>query len=155
MQAQQRGTGDAVNAARGALTGFTGAVLILYGDVPLLTVDTLKKLLAAYEPTKGAAGDDQLPPARSHRLRARAARRGTSGRGHRRAQGRHARSSALISEVNAGIYVADSKFLWGALERLTPQNAQGELYLTDIVAQAAQARRGGGGRSARPKRPPA
>ena len=53
VQAQQRGTGDAVNAARGALTGFSGAVLVLYGDVPLLTVETLKRLIAAYDPSKG------------------------------------------------------------------------------------------------------
>jgi bifunctional UDP-N-acetylglucosamine pyrophosphorylase/glucosamine-1-phosphate N-acetyltransferase len=43
-----------------------------------------------------------------------------------------------IEEINAGIYVADSAFLWEALSTLAPKNAQGELYLTDIVAAAAR-----------------
>jgi len=137
VQAQQRGTGDAVNAARGALTGFNGAVLILYGDVPLLTVDTLERLLAAYEPAKAplAMISCRLPDPTGYG-------RVLRGAGHR-VEGIVEHKDAtpeqkLINEVNAGIYVADSKFLWGALERLTPQNAQGELYLTDIVAQAAK-----------------
>ena len=137
LQAQQRGTGDAVNAARAALTGFTGAVLILYGDVPLLTVDTLKRLIAAYDPSKGPLAMISCklsePTGYGRVLR---------GAGHV-VEGivEHKDATAeqrLINEVNAGIYVVDAKFLWGALERLTPQNAQGELYLTDIVAQAAK-----------------
>jgi bifunctional UDP-N-acetylglucosamine pyrophosphorylase/glucosamine-1-phosphate N-acetyltransferase len=44
----------------------------------------------------------------------------------------------LITEINAGLYLADARFLWGAIETLTPQNAQGELYLTDIVEKAAK-----------------
>ena len=137
LQAQQRGTGDAVNAARAALTGFSGAVLILYGDVPLLTVDTLKRLIAAYDPHKGPLAMISCkladPTGYGRVLR---------GAGHF-VEGIVEHKDAtpeqrLINEVNAGIYVVDAKFLWGALERLTPQNAQGELYLTDIVAQAAK-----------------
>jgi len=137
VQAQQRGTGDAVGAARGSLTGFTGAVLILYGDVPLLTVGTLKRLLAAFDPSKGPLAMIScrlLDPTGYGRV--------LRGAGHR-VEGVVEQKDAspeqlLISEVNAGIYVADSRFLWGALDRLTPQNAQGELYLTDIVAMAAK-----------------
>jgi bifunctional UDP-N-acetylglucosamine pyrophosphorylase/glucosamine-1-phosphate N-acetyltransferase len=137
LQVQQRGTGDAVNAAREALSAFSGAVLILYGDVPLLTVDTLERLVGAYEPARSplAMISCRLPDPTGY------------GRVIRGADGRvtgiveHKDATAeqrLVTEVNAGIYVADAKFLWGALERLTPQNAQGELYLTDIVAQAAK-----------------
>jgi bifunctional UDP-N-acetylglucosamine pyrophosphorylase/glucosamine-1-phosphate N-acetyltransferase len=137
MQAQQRGTGDAVASARGALTGFSGAVLILYGDVPLLTVDTLKRLVAAYQPSKGPLAmiscrlEDPTGYGRVQR-----------GPG-RKVEGivEHkdcTPEQRLITEVNAGIYIVDAKFLWGALEKLTPQNAQGELYLTDIVSQAAK-----------------
>ncbi len=137
VQATQRGTGDAVSAARGALTGFSGAVLVLYGDVPLLTVETLKRLIAAYDPSKGPLAMISCrladPTGYGRVLR---------GAGHK-VEGivEHKDATAeqrLISEVNAGIYVVDSKFLWGALEKLTPQNAQGELYLTDIVSQAAR-----------------
>jgi bifunctional UDP-N-acetylglucosamine pyrophosphorylase/glucosamine-1-phosphate N-acetyltransferase len=136
VQAQQRGTGDAVAAARGALTGFTGAVLILYGDVPLLTAETLKRLVSAWNPAKGPLA----------MISCRLADPTGYGRVVRDEKGRvtgiveHKDATAeqrAITEVNAGIYVVDAKFLWGALERLTPQNAQGELYLTDIVAQAS------------------
>ena len=137
LQAQQRGTGDAVSAARGALTGFTGAVLILYGDVPLLTVDTLKRLLAAYDPTKGPLAMISCrlaDPTGYGRVIRHAGQRVEGIVEHKDATA----DQRLITEVNAGIYVVDSKFLWGALERLTPANAQGELYLTDIVSQAAK-----------------
>ncbi len=137
LQAQQRGTGDAVAAARGSLTGFSGAVLILYGDVPLLTAETLKRLIAAYNPSKGplAMISCRLADATGYG-------RVLRGAGHR-VEGIVEHKDATpeqrqINEVNAGIYVVDAKFLWGALEKLTPQNAQGELYLTDIVAQAAK-----------------
>jgi|APLak6261675434_1056106.scaffolds.fasta_scaffold02209_2 bifunctional UDP-N-acetylglucosamine pyrophosphorylase/glucosamine-1-phosphate N-acetyltransferase len=137
LQAQQRGTGDAVAAARGALTGFNGAVLILYGDVPLLTVDTLKRLLAAYNPAKGplAMISCRLADPTGYGRVLRGANRRVEGIvEHKDATP----EQLVINEVNAGIYVVDAKFLWGALERLTPQNAQGELYLTDIVSQAAK-----------------
>ncbi|MBL8910725.1 MAG: bifunctional UDP-N-acetylglucosamine diphosphorylase/glucosamine-1-phosphate N-acetyltransferase GlmU [Archangium sp.] len=138
VQAQQRGTGDAVAAARGALTGFNGAVLILYGDVPLLTVDTLKRLVAAYNPAKGALAmiSCRLSDPTGYGRVLRGADRKVVGIVEQK-DATH--EQKLIDEVNAGIYVVESKFLWGALEKLTPQNAQGELYLTDIVAQAAKA----------------
>lgn len=137
LQVQQRGTGDAVAAARAALTGFNGAVLILYGDVPLLTVDTLKRLVAAYEPAKGPLAMISClleDPTGYGRVLRGADKRVVGIVEHKDATA----DQKLITEVNAGIYIADAKFLWGALENLTPQNAQGELYLTDIVAQASK-----------------
>ncbi|MGV3620651.1 MAG: bifunctional UDP-N-acetylglucosamine diphosphorylase/glucosamine-1-phosphate N-acetyltransferase GlmU [Archangium sp.] len=137
MQVQQRGTGDAVAAARGTLTGFSGAVLILYGDVPLLTADTLKRLIAAYNPGKGPLAMISCTladPTGYGRVLRGAGRRVEGIVEHKDAT----EEQRQITEVNAGIYVVDAKFLWGALEKLTPQNAQGELYLTDIVAQAAK-----------------
>jgi bifunctional UDP-N-acetylglucosamine pyrophosphorylase/glucosamine-1-phosphate N-acetyltransferase len=135
-QEQQRGTGDAVAAARGALTGFSGAVLILYGDVPLLTAELLTKLVAAFRASKGPLAMVTCRPPNPHGYG-----RVLRGHGHR-VEGVVEQKDAtpeqrLIVEINAGIYVADAKFLWGALETLTPQNAQGELYLTDIVTKAA------------------
>ncbi|MDX2009856.1 MAG: bifunctional UDP-N-acetylglucosamine diphosphorylase/glucosamine-1-phosphate N-acetyltransferase GlmU [Myxococcaceae bacterium] len=135
-QEQQRGTGDAVAAARGALTGFSGAVLILYGDVPLLTAELLTKLVSAFRAGKGPLAMVTCRPANPQGYG-----RVLRGHGHR-VEGIVEQKDAtpeqrLIGEINAGIYVADAKFLWGALETLTPQNAQGELYLTDIVAKAA------------------
>ncbi|MFZ5445351.1 MAG: bifunctional UDP-N-acetylglucosamine diphosphorylase/glucosamine-1-phosphate N-acetyltransferase GlmU [Myxococcota bacterium] len=137
MQVQQRGTGDAVAAARAALTGFNGAVLILYGDVPLLTVETIKRLVAAYQPAKGplAMISCRLPDPTGYGRVV----RGADGRVQGIVEHKDASDEQRkISEVNAGIYLVDAKFLWGALEKLTPANAQGELYLTDIVSQAAK-----------------
>lgn len=137
VQAQQRGTGDAVASARAALTGFDGAVVILYGDVPLLTLDTLQKLVAAYKASKGPlAMISCRPPSPTGYGRV------LRGAGHKVTGIVEEKDASpeqrLIGEVNAGLYCVDAKFLWGALEKLTPANAQGELYLTDIVAQAAK-----------------
>lgn len=137
LQAAQRGTGDAVNSARKALAHFSGAVLILYGDVPLLTTKTIERLIAAYESTRGPLAMVtcrlENPTGYGRVLR---------GTGHRVVGVVEEKDATAeqrqIHEVNAGIYLVESAFLWSALERLTPQNAQGELYLTDIVAQAVR-----------------
>jgi bifunctional UDP-N-acetylglucosamine pyrophosphorylase/glucosamine-1-phosphate N-acetyltransferase len=137
VQQQQRGTGDAVGAARSALTGFSGAVLILYGDVPLLTTETLTKLITAFRSGAGPLAMVTCRPSNP-------AGYGRVLRGHgHRVLGvvEHKDASPeqrLITEINAGLYLADARFLWGAIETLTPQNAQGELYLTDIVEKAAK-----------------
>lgn len=137
VQTQQRGTGDAVAAARAALTGFSGAVLILYGDVPLVTAETLIKLVTAFRAGKGPLAMVSCTP-RDATGYGRVVR-GAGGKVERIVEHKDATADQRrIGEINAGIYVADARFLWGAVEALTPQNAQGELYLTDIVARAAQ-----------------
>ncbi len=137
MQTQQRGTGDAVAAARSALTGFSGAVLILYGDVPLIQTATLKRLVDAFKASKGLLAMMSCRPADPTGYGR--VLRSANNQVERIVEQKDATEAQLkIAEVNAGLYLADAKFLWGALEKLTPQNAQGELYLTDIVAQAAQ-----------------
>jgi bifunctional UDP-N-acetylglucosamine pyrophosphorylase / glucosamine-1-phosphate N-acetyltransferase len=136
-QVNQRGTGDAVNAAREALKAFSGAVMLLYGDVPLLTQETLKRLVSAFSESKSV-----LALVSCHTENPKG-----YGRVVKNAQGfaTHiveekdcSAEQKKITEINAGIYVADSKFLWEALAKLTPNNAAGELYLTDIVAQASK-----------------
>jgi bifunctional UDP-N-acetylglucosamine pyrophosphorylase/glucosamine-1-phosphate N-acetyltransferase len=137
LQEAPKGTGDAVAAARSTLVAATGPVLVLYGDVPLLTPGTLGRLLAAFR-----AGGAPLAmvscrppdPAGYGRLV-----RGADGHVTHVVEERDASDAQRsLSEVNAGIYVADARFLWGAVETLTPHNAQGELYLTDLVAKAAK-----------------
>ncbi len=138
LQATQRGTGDAVASARQALEGFKGAVLILSGDVPLLTTATLKRLLEAYRAGHGPlamVSCRMTDPTGYGRVV-----RGEQGHVVRIVEHKDATEAQRhLHEVNAGLYVADAAFLWSALETLTPQNAQGELYLTDIVAKAAAA----------------
>jgi bifunctional UDP-N-acetylglucosamine pyrophosphorylase / glucosamine-1-phosphate N-acetyltransferase len=136
LQAEQRGTGDAVAAAKSALSGFVGKVLILYGDVPLLTTQTLQGLISAAAKSTGVLAllSFRLPhPAAYGRVI-----RDADGKAAKIVEQKDASPQELsVTEMNAGIYLADSAFLFEALGALTPQNAQGELYLTDIVKMAA------------------
>ena len=136
LQKEQRGTGDAVRSAREALAGFDGRVLILYGDVPLLRAETLAALLAAHERAGGLlslVSCRLADPTGYGRVV-----RDEAGRVQRIVEHKDATAAELlVTEGNAGIYVVESRFLWEALEKLTPKNAQGEYYLTDLVEMAA------------------
>ncbi|MDQ3262463.1 MAG: bifunctional UDP-N-acetylglucosamine diphosphorylase/glucosamine-1-phosphate N-acetyltransferase GlmU [Myxococcota bacterium] len=135
VQKEQRGTADAVKSAQGALAGFEGPVLIVYGDVPLLRTETLQALLAAYR-----AGKAPLALVTTHL-------EDPTGYGRIvRENGRVVRNveqkdctpeQKKIQEGNAGIYVVDARFLWASLEKVGSSNAQGEFYLTDLVEMAA------------------
>ena len=131
-QTEQLGTGHAV--ARALPTIPDGdTVLVLYGDVPLLTLETLQGLL------EGAAGNGLAL------LTAKLEDPSGYGRIVRDAQGRAVRiveqkdasaSERDIREVNTGILAAPAERLRAWLERLDTDNAQGEYYLTDIIAMA-------------------
>jgi bifunctional UDP-N-acetylglucosamine pyrophosphorylase/glucosamine-1-phosphate N-acetyltransferase len=136
LQVEQRGTGDAVACARTALQGFRGAVLILYGDVPLLQASTLKMLVDGFRAAKGPLALVSCRPV-SPKGYGRVVRQGGEVVGIVEEKDA-TQEQKDIREINAGIYVADSAFLWEALGSLEPKNAQGELYLTDIVAAAAR-----------------
>jgi bifunctional UDP-N-acetylglucosamine pyrophosphorylase/glucosamine-1-phosphate N-acetyltransferase len=128
-QAEQKGTGHAVQMAAGALSDHTGPVLVLAGDTPLLTAETVAALCAAH--TGGATV-----------LTAILDDAGSYGRIVRDADGAvigivEARDAtpeqAAIREINAGMYLFDGPALFTALAALRPDNAQGELYLTDVI----------------------
>jgi bifunctional UDP-N-acetylglucosamine pyrophosphorylase / glucosamine-1-phosphate N-acetyltransferase len=132
LQAEQLGTGHAVLCAQEALRGFEGSVLILAADVPLIRAETLRKLVAARE-----GADVAL-------LTCRAKDPKGYGRVVRAADGKVARiveekdasaEERKITEVNASIYLVDARFLFAALRGVGRSNAQGEYYLTDIVAR--------------------
>ncbi len=136
LQEEQKGTGHAVGCAREALKGFKGAVLILYGDVPLIRTETLRELIAAYE--KGSAPLALIscrPPDPTGY--GRVVREGLAVK--RIVEHKDATADEReLTEVNAGLYIIDAKFLFESVQRLTPKNVQGELYLTDLVAWAAE-----------------
>src|SRR4051812_33519028 len=136
VQAEQRGPADAVRSAQAALSEHQGPVMILYGDTPLLRTETLRALVQAYE-AAGAplAMVTTTPP--DPRGYGRGVRE--SGRVVRAGEQRACTpEQAAIAEVNAGLYVVDARFLWDALGSVSPSNAQGEFYLTDLVQMAAQ-----------------
>ncbi|WP_129350402.1 bifunctional UDP-N-acetylglucosamine diphosphorylase/glucosamine-1-phosphate N-acetyltransferase GlmU [Sorangium cellulosum] len=139
LQPEQRGTGDAVRCAMPHLAPGADAVLILCGDTPLLDPEQLKSLRGALD----AAGDAPLAlltakladPTGYGRILRDGAGRVVGIREHKDASA----AERAIAEVNPGVYLARAAFLERALAALTTDNAQGELYLTDIVAQAARA----------------
>ncbi len=132
MQERPLGTGDAVRAARAALEGSAGDVLVLNGDVPALTGETLRALVEEHRAAGAAATVLSFEPADA-RAYGRVVR-GGDGRLARIVEAADASPEELaLGEVNSGIYAFRAQKLWPALERLEPHNAQGELYLTDTL----------------------
>ena len=132
VQEEPLGTGDAVRCARGALDGFGGDVLVLNGDVPALRPATISALIDTHREVAAAATVLSFEPADP----------GAYGRIVRGGDGRLAwiveagdasPEELALGEVNSGIYIFRAEKLWPALERLEPQNAQGELYVTDTL----------------------
>jgi bifunctional UDP-N-acetylglucosamine pyrophosphorylase/glucosamine-1-phosphate N-acetyltransferase len=132
IQDEPRGTGDAVAAAREALDGFEGDLLVLSGDTPLLTPDLLQALVDEHRRARADATILSFEPVRPCPY----------GRVLRDAGGAVTRvveegdatpEERAVRELNSSIYVFRAAPLWAALERLTPHNAQGELYLTDTI----------------------
>jgi bifunctional UDP-N-acetylglucosamine pyrophosphorylase/glucosamine-1-phosphate N-acetyltransferase len=132
VQEEPRGTGDAAAAARASLDGFDGDVLVVTGDAATITTDLLAALLETHRSEAAAATvlSFELPePGAYGRIV-----RDAGGALQAIVEARDASDDELkIREVNSSIYVFDAAKLWPALERLKPENAQGELYLTDTV----------------------
>jgi bifunctional UDP-N-acetylglucosamine pyrophosphorylase/glucosamine-1-phosphate N-acetyltransferase len=136
LQKEQRGTADAVRSAEAALKDFSGRVLILYGDVPLLRRETLEALVTAHEANKGplslVATVLEDPTGYGRVIR-------EGGKVARIVEHKDCTpEQRAVKECNAGIYLVESSFLWNALAEIRPQNAQGEYYLTDLVEMAAR-----------------
>ena len=138
VQEEPRGTGDAVRSARSALEGRADDVLVLSGDTPLLTSRLLRDLVETHRREDAWAtvlSFEPDDPGQYGRVL-----RNERGDLVRIVEARDATPEELgVREVNASIYVFRSERLWPTLERLTPHNAQGELYLTDIIVKAAAA----------------
>ena len=132
LQAEQRGTGHALQQVEPQLRDFSGDVLVLYGDTPLLTAESLERL-AALKADSGAALAMLTSPEPLPGLVV----RGADGRVERIVEVTDASPEELrIREGNTGVYQMDSDFLWKALAQLDDRNEQGELYLTDLVERA-------------------
>jgi bifunctional UDP-N-acetylglucosamine pyrophosphorylase/glucosamine-1-phosphate N-acetyltransferase len=132
-QTQRLGTGHAADQAREILAGHSGRVIIIPGDVPLISPQTLLDFLDAHQ---ALMADLSV-------LTVRVEWPGAYGRIVRDQWGwlekiveaRDASAAELaIDEINSGIYAADGPKLFEALSSLTPDNDQKEYYLTDTVA---------------------
>ncbi|QQX80280.1 bifunctional UDP-N-acetylglucosamine diphosphorylase/glucosamine-1-phosphate N-acetyltransferase GlmU [Shewanella sp. KX20019] len=131
LQAEQLGTGHAVAQANDNISD-DDTVLILYGDVPLIQASTLESLLAAHEKGGLAILTVNLPNPMGYGRIMREA-----GKVVGIIEQKDANAEQLaINEVNTGIMAAPGKQLKSWLGQLSSDNAQGEYYLTDIVAMA-------------------
>jgi bifunctional UDP-N-acetylglucosamine pyrophosphorylase/glucosamine-1-phosphate N-acetyltransferase len=132
LQAEQLGTGHAVDQARPNLQGRPGPVLVLCGDVPLLTTKTIQALLDRTAET-GAAATVLTAIAEDATGYGRIVR---DDKGKVTAIVEHKDASdeqREICEYNTGTWCFDNSLLWGLLDRLDTDNVQGEYYLTDVV----------------------
>jgi bifunctional UDP-N-acetylglucosamine pyrophosphorylase/glucosamine-1-phosphate N-acetyltransferase/UDP-N-acetylglucosamine pyrophosphorylase len=133
LQAEQRGTGHAVQCAQAALEGFSGSVLVCCGDMPLMRRETYESLCRTHEAQGNVCtilsgvSEEALP----------------YGRVIRETDGSFARiveekdctpEEKAVRELNAGVYLFRSPELFEALGHLRCDNAQGEYYLTDVPA---------------------
>ena len=130
-QTEQLGTGHAVLQTREPLTDFEGDVLVLSGDVPLLTEKTARALIGYHRASDAVAtiltaelddpsgygriihnDDDSVKKIVEHKDAT--------------------KKELAIKEINSGIYLFDKQKLFTCLHRITTNNAQGEYYLTDV-----------------------
>ncbi len=133
LQERPDGTGDALRAGLAAVPDDADEIVVVHGDVPLLETGLIAAVLDRRRESGAAlalAWFDAWDP-------------GTLGRVVRTADGEHVSriveatdaipEDLAIAEVNAGLYAIDGAWLRGAIARLTPSPATGELYLTQLV----------------------
>ena len=134
MQEEQLGTGHAVAQTAGAIDG-VARVVVLYGDVPLVTAATLEAMLEKSADAWGALAVARLD--RPGSLGRVVCREGDDSALERIVEAADAGPQELaIRTVNAGIYVLPAPDIFDELEKLGSDNAQGEIYLTDAVTAA-------------------
>lgn len=142
LQPRQQGTADAVKAARAALSGFTGDVLVLYADNPFVSAETIAALRARRaardKPAVVVVGFRPADPLRYGRLVTDRAGRLQAIVEFKDADARQRR----IGFCNSGVMAIDGRHLFALVDRIGNANAAGEFYLTDIVALARKARLG-------------
>lgn len=132
LQEPQLGTAHALQQAEAALAGRTGTLVLLSGDVPLLSSKTLQRLVETHHAAHAAATVVTAVVDRPYGY-GRIVR--SEGRIARIVEERDASpTERQIKEINGGIYAFDLAPLFDALRGIASQNAQGEFYLTDLIA---------------------
>lgn len=132
LQTEQRGTGHALRVCTGLPGLDAGRVVVLYGDCPLLSSATLQRLMTAHDAGRRAATvittHLEDPAGYGRILR--------DAEGHVRTIVEEKAATAdekRVTEINSGIYCFEAAALWPHLERVEPNPASGEIYLTDLV----------------------
>ncbi len=147
VQEQQRGTGDAARAGLSAVSASAERVLIFYGDVPLLEASDVAAVARRLDkdPNEDVNQDPSAAVAMAtcvvpNPLGYGRVLRDAAGSIVEIREQKDLKTDAerAVAEMNPGVYAASVAFLREALEKLTPNNAQGEYYLTDIVSFAVK-----------------
>ena len=135
IQEEQNGTGHAVQVGLSAIPDFDGTVVVTNGDVPLLTPETLQALVDKHESEHAAVTVLSLEfdnPTGYGRII-----RGEAGDVLEIVEEKDATDEQRrVREVNSGVFAFDGAVLRDALARVTPDNAQGEFYITDVLGIA-------------------
>ena len=132
VQAKQRGTGDAVESARGLLENYDSLLLLLYGDMPFVRTETLQKMIEHHREVGATCSilsvEMQNPTGYGRIVRS------EDDSFARIVEQRDATAEQRqIREINSGIYCFDARELFKALRLVEPANDQGEYYLTDVA----------------------
>lgn len=132
VQEEQLGTGHAVDQCRQVLTDFDGPVLVTYADTPLFRAETFKAILDFHQKQRAAATvitAEFADPTGYGRVI-----RDDQGYIERIVEDKDAsEAEQQIKEINTGTYCFDSKLLFKYLAEITPDNAQAEYYLPDVI----------------------
>ncbi|MFN8475022.1 MAG: NTP transferase domain-containing protein [Anaerolineae bacterium] len=137
VQERQLGTGHAVSQAESVVAGRADTVLVLYGDTPLLTDATLRRLANAH-----AASDDAITLLTTHIQNPALRPNGRVVRGPDGAilgvveAAEATPEQRDIAECNMGIYAFRDAWLWPALKQVQPSAVKGEIYLTALIHMA-------------------
>lgn len=137
VQEEQRGTGHAVQCGLAGLGELSGEVLVTYGDVPMLTGETLQQLVSAHraQENKITVLTAEVPDPTGYGRIIR-----ENGLVRRIVEQKDADDTEkAVKEINSGIYIFDADALSHGLANISDDNAQGELYLTDVIDITNQA----------------
>jgi bifunctional UDP-N-acetylglucosamine pyrophosphorylase/glucosamine-1-phosphate N-acetyltransferase len=131
-QKEQNGTAHAVHVCRDALHDFDGDVIVLFGDTPFVRAETLEKMVAAKaENAVVVLGFEAADPGKYGRLIM------SGDQLDRIVEFADASDEErAVTFCNSGVMLADRATLFSLIDEITPQNAQGEYYLTDAVGLA-------------------
>jgi bifunctional UDP-N-acetylglucosamine pyrophosphorylase/glucosamine-1-phosphate N-acetyltransferase len=136
LQPERRGTGDAVRCAIESNVELGGRLVVLYGDCPLIPPGLLRDLVDRSEHAGASLGlvtATLADPSGYGRI----VRNGAGDVQRIVEDGDCSAEERAAQEVNPGLYAVEAGFLREAIAQLTPDNAQGQLYLTDVVELAA------------------
>ncbi len=133
IQEPQLGTGHAVQMTEEMLSDFAGDILVLSGDVPLLTVQTMRALIEMHNQNNASATlltSDLDDPSGYGRVM-----RDADGSVYKIVEHKDANErERAVKEINAGIYIFKAADLFRALKMVKNDNVQGEYYLPDVIS---------------------